>query len=256
VCPGCRRRVTGACPTCDRAPAPRANRANRQGYGRRESQRRADTVAAWIAQHGWVCPGWERDSHPATDLSADHDTPIALGGPQGGPLSVLCKSCNSARGAKLPTPTVAGLSVTLVSGPPCGGKSSYLATYAKPSDLIVDYDALAIALRYGASSHEHVDVHKPFICEARDAVLDRLMLGNHGVRQAWIVNAGARRSDRNMYRRRYGAEVIVVLSPEDVCLRRAASQRPGDWHRYVKSWFNTYEPDPADVVVRGYDPEG
>ena len=34
-----------------------------------ERNRRALTVAAWIAEHGWTCPGWQRPAHPSRDLT-------------------------------------------------------------------------------------------------------------------------------------------------------------------------------------------
>lgn len=254
ICPGCRRRVTGRCDRCDRGTSAPRVVAKKLGYGRREAQRRADTVAAWVRLHGWNCPGWQREAHPSTDLTADHITPIQLGGPQGGPLTVLCQPCNSARGAKLPTIAVAGLSVVLVAGPPCGGKSSFLAAHAGPDDLIVDYDAIAIALQPGGISHGHRDLHRPFVCEARDAVLDRLMLGNHGIRRAWIINVAETRAKRDRYRQRYGAHVVLVMTPEDVCLSRALAERPAAWPTYIARWFKAYEADERDEIVRGYEP--
>jgi 5-methylcytosine-specific restriction endonuclease McrA len=38
------------------------------------------------------------------DLTADHVVPVAAGGPEDGPLTVLCRGCNSAKGASLPQP--------------------------------------------------------------------------------------------------------------------------------------------------------
>ncbi|SRR6266571_1970326 len=253
ICPGCRRLVTGRCRICD--VEPRAPKQTKDAtYGLRERNRRADTVAAWVKMHGFTCPGWQRPPHPADDLSADHIIARRLGGPQDGPLQVLCRQCNSAKGAKLPVPVVAGLSVVLVAGPPCGGKSRYLRDHAGPADLIVDYGALAVALQLGAASHEQRDAHRPFICEARDAILDRLMMGNHHVRRAWVVNSGAKRIDRDHYRRRHGAHVVLVHSPEDVCLARAQGQRPDAWTKYIRRWFAEYEPDERDELVRGYEP--
>ena len=45
-----------------------------------ERNRRALTVAAWIAEHGWTCPGWQRPAHPSRDLTAAHTIAVALGG--------------------------------------------------------------------------------------------------------------------------------------------------------------------------------
>lgn len=65
-----------------------------------ERKRRAQAVADWIAIHGWVCPGWHCPPHESRDLTADHMTPVAWGGGDG-PLRVLCRSCNSRRGASI-----------------------------------------------------------------------------------------------------------------------------------------------------------
>lgn len=205
-----------------------------------------------VEQHGWVCPGWQKPPHASQDLTADHIQPTGRGGAVDGPLRVLCRPCNSARRAELDTPTVPGLSLTLVAGPPCAGKNTYIREHALASDLVVDYDAIARALQpAGADAHQHVESHRPMVCEARDAILDRLVLGNHDVRRVWVINAAAKRSFREQYRRRYGASVVVVWAPEEVCLRRAMGERPQAWWGHVRSWFDGYEPDARDEVVRG-----
>lgn len=92
------------CPTCSRARqrgTQQAKRTRRPAAGRAETQRRADTVAAHRATHGDWCPGWRRPPHPSTDLTADHVTEVALGGAEAGPLTVLCRTCNSRKGATL-----------------------------------------------------------------------------------------------------------------------------------------------------------
>ena len=92
------------CPPHETAERTRHNNrprpANRRPeYTAAERKRRADTVTAWIQVNGFMCPGFERPPHPSTDLTADHITDVHLGGAEGGPLSVLCRSCNSAKGA-------------------------------------------------------------------------------------------------------------------------------------------------------------
>ena len=65
---------------------------------RSERLRRASVVAHWIQTNGPMCPGYMRNPHPSHDLTADHVTPRAVGG-ENGKLRVLCRSCNSKRGA-------------------------------------------------------------------------------------------------------------------------------------------------------------
>jgi 5-methylcytosine-specific restriction enzyme A len=65
-----------------------------------ERMRRKRTVDQHRDEHGDWCPGYRCDPHPATDLTAEHLFPVAAGGADNGALTVLCRSCNSRRGAR------------------------------------------------------------------------------------------------------------------------------------------------------------
>lgn len=64
----------------------------------REHRRRA--VSAWRTEHGDWCPGYNRPGHTATDLTADDPVAIANGGDPMQEQAILCRSCNSAKGAR------------------------------------------------------------------------------------------------------------------------------------------------------------
>lgn len=101
-CLGCGRVIpTGSrCPDCARDTR-RAKRLRRPYSDTAvEKRRRRAAVAEWVSTHGWLCPGWQREPHPSTDLVADHIVAVAAGGAESGPLRVLCRRCNSARGAR------------------------------------------------------------------------------------------------------------------------------------------------------------
>jgi 5-methylcytosine-specific restriction protein A len=71
-------------------------------YSTRAWQRLSTRVLrAWRGEHGEWCPGYLRPAHAAADLTVDHVTPLAAGG---APFdiantAVLCRSCNSTKGA-------------------------------------------------------------------------------------------------------------------------------------------------------------
>jgi 5-methylcytosine-specific restriction protein A len=71
-------------------------------YSTRAWQRlSARVLRAWRGVHGNWCPGYQRPAHAATDLTVDHVLPLAAGG---APFdiantAVLCRSCNSTKGA-------------------------------------------------------------------------------------------------------------------------------------------------------------
>ena len=71
-------------------------------YSTRAWQRlSARVLRAWRGEHGNWCPGYERPAHPAADLTVDHVVPLAAGGAPFdiGNCAVLCRSCNSTKGA-------------------------------------------------------------------------------------------------------------------------------------------------------------
>ena len=71
-------------------------------YSTRAWQRLSGRVLrAWRGEHGNWCPGYQRPAHPASDLTTDHVVPLAAGGAPFdlGNCAVLCRSCNSTKGA-------------------------------------------------------------------------------------------------------------------------------------------------------------
>ncbi|HSW42775.1 MAG TPA: HNH endonuclease signature motif containing protein [Patescibacteria group bacterium] len=71
-------------------------------YSTRTWQRlSARVLRAWRGEHGDWCPGYGRPAHRAADLTVDHVVPLAAGGApfDVANTAVLCRSCNSTKGA-------------------------------------------------------------------------------------------------------------------------------------------------------------
>lgn len=91
------------CTRCQRYQNREHTRSKRQRrpYTAAERDRRAAVVAAHRATYGDWCPGVPslgRDAHASSDLTADHVHAVGAGGSEAGPLEVLCRPCNSAKG--------------------------------------------------------------------------------------------------------------------------------------------------------------
>jgi hypothetical protein len=72
----------------------------------------------------------------------------------------------------------------LVVGPPGDGKTTYVAEHAAPSDLVIDYDQIALALGTGGQP----SAHGPAMV-ARNALLKSLSRGTLGVGVVWLISA-------------------------------------------------------------------
>ena len=100
LCSGCGTRLPMnqfKCDSCRRTYEREKSRRRRRTA--KERTRRQDLIREHVARFGWTCPGWQCPPHPSTDLTADHIHPVARGGAEDGAITVLCRSCNSRRGA-------------------------------------------------------------------------------------------------------------------------------------------------------------
>ena len=118
----------------------------------------------------------------------------------------------------------------LVMGPPCSGKSTYVAEHKRPGDVVIDYDALAVALG-SPDSHDHPASLRPVVLAAWTAAI-RAATG-----RVWLVRGFPEPRDLAD-----AAEVVRLEVDADVCKARAADQRPATWPGLIDSWWERYGP--------------
>ena len=90
-CSGCGAIIErGRCSACDAARLRRKRAADPQAHAERMKKYRGSwpaisraAIAAHVAVHGWICPGWRVESHASNDLTLDHQR------------GVLCRGCNA-----------------------------------------------------------------------------------------------------------------------------------------------------------------
>lgn len=76
--------------------------------------------------------------------------------------------------------------LTVVTGPPCGGKTTYVEEQRQPGDLVLDLDALAHSMGYPSTQVEWGDQH-PAIQAARMARAHVLMLHDAPTVVRWLT---------------------------------------------------------------------
>lgn len=174
-------------------------------------------------------------------------------------LQPLCHSCHSRKTARenrggerrgRPVTTI------LVCGPPGSGKTTYVNERKRWGDLVVDVDALFVALTGGLDWYEKPAALLPYVLEARDAVIDRLVQGDDDLGRAWVITSEADAVKRQALARRLGASVVVLAVSASECLRRISSdQRRADkaeqWRPIVERWWSDYQPADGETVARG-----
>lgn len=120
--------------------------------------------------------------------------------------------------------------VTLVAGPPCAGKTTYVTERAQPGDLVLDQDAL------GATEYNRQ--------------LERVATMDSGA--AWVIRCApgpTRRED--LARRIRATDTVLLLPPLEVLLTRAI-HRPNRRRQIqaVRKWFRHEADDATSPTMR------
>ena len=125
--------------------------------------------------------------------------------------------------------------LTVVTGPPCAGKSTYIAQRAAHGDIVIDLDRIALAITTDDTTHHDYGRHIRNVALAarRAAITAALRVpGAH----TWIIDtdpSGQARRTYAMHRAR-----IVELDPGiAVCMERANRLRPAWVRPLIAAWY-------------------
>lgn len=131
--------------------------------------------------------------------------------------------------------------LTVIVGPPCSGKSTYAMRMARDGDVVVDYDAIAVALG-SRRAHEAPRAVADVAARARDAAIGRAIAKRW---PAWVIHSRPTREQVDEYARA-GARLVLLDPGVEECLRRCdADGRPPGTARRIRDWYER----PPDIAA-------
>lgn len=144
--------------------------------------------------------------------------------------------------------------IHIISGPPCSGKSTYVAEHAKSGDTIIDYDSLTECFGGQRWTHQKRDL----VLAARFAAIDHVL--SHPDEEAWIIDS----RPSSVMMTRYsdaGAEMVTIKEERETCISRAvADNRPQDTLEAIEAWFSkgikTMQKKSFDLVYEAEQADG
>lgn len=126
--------------------------------------------------------------------------------------------------------------ITVVVGPPAGGKSTWVLQRAKPGDIVIDFDRLAVALTgYGGDPHDHTPAVAAVTKAARQAAIDAAM--RHAkTTHVYLIHSSPGAQRMAAYRS-MGAEVVTIDPGRDVVRSRCKTERPQRMFAVIDEWY-------------------
>jgi 5-methylcytosine-specific restriction endonuclease McrA len=131
--------------------------------------------------------------------------------------------------------------LTVITGPPCSGKSTEARRRHKPGGILIDYDALAQALG-SPKPHDHPDPVRWVTIAARRAAIAAAIRQHHQGAHVVIVQTRISREDMDRYLQAC-AELVTLTVDTETLHDRATAERPERWHQLIDAW--TPEPLPT-----------
>lgn len=124
--------------------------------------------------------------------------------------------------------------IHIITGPPCGGKSTYIGKHAKRGDLIVDYDELAMTLGC-AEKWNPVGIVQRATQKARAAAIKAAT--NNPKAESWIIQSRLSEELRKEYES-LGAEIVEIDPGKETCIERAKRDgRPKNIFLAIEGWY-------------------
>lgn len=129
------------------------------------------------------------------------------------------------------------MTLYVITGPPCGGKSTYVREHAKPGDVVVDFDRIALAICSEDTRHHEYPAHirQAAMIVRKQVVAVALVMAK--TYDAYVIHAKPDKTARALYKRNR-AVFVNQTAPLGVLLARARAERPEWVQERIVHWFD------------------
>jgi hypothetical protein len=125
--------------------------------------------------------------------------------------------------------------LTIVTGPPCAGKTTYVAQHAQPGDIIIDFDAMARAL--GAHDRNYSNPVRAVTQYARGAAIKGAISWHRRGARVWITECQPSPQRWRQYALAGARHVKLDVDPDELH-RRIDAERPASYHALADQMLN------------------
>ena len=137
----------------------------------------------------------------------------------------------------------------VVTGPPAAGKSSWIQARAKPQDLVIDLDRIALALSGpGAPQWNQDETLRKVALRARFAAIDEAIKHRDTV-DVYLIHTMPSAKALARYRR-LEAKVVAVDPGRDIVMQRVRDMRDPAMTAVATRWYNRQAKARAQPVGR------
>lgn len=135
----------------------------------------------------------------------------------------------------------------VITGPPAAGKTTWVRSRAKPTDIVIDLDALAVALSGpGADSHNYGREIREVAYSARTAALNKALERMDRMKGTDVYLIHSMPKEQHLARyAHYGAKIVTVDPGEQTVRERARALRGPTIGAAITRWYKQHARQPT-----------
>lgn len=142
------------------------------------------------------------------------------------------------------------MAIHVIMGPPCSGKSTWVRERAVLGDVVIDFDALAVALGGDDSRDYSHDHFAAVVRTARSAVVEHVLRNRswHGATgpDAFIIHTRPSPEQLDRYLD-VGAQMTTLDPGREIVLQRCRAERPASIVKVAEGWYRDNETQPLQA---------
>ena len=125
----------------------------------------------------------------------------------------------------------------VVTGPPAAGKTSWITAHAKPGDIVIDLDRIALALAGpGAKPWDHDETLLKVAHRARFAAIDEAVT-HRDKDDVFVIHTMPSEKATARYKR-LEAKIVVVDPGKEIVMQRVRDMRHPGMEAVATRWYS------------------
>ncbi len=215
-----------------------------------------------------LCRDCKAKGITTVSVTIDHIKPMAMGGADTDDnCQALCQDCHDIKTAYESASSEAAsfhpdwlgpsaVPLSILCGPPCSGKTTYIREREQPGDIVIDLDTIMMTIdpsyKHWSNSIYPALLHKAV--RVRNSLLGSLNRRTEG--SAWFIVAAPTEAERDWWQGQLGGEIILLDPGMGECKGRAdkrgtplAREGIDRWYRSAKAPWQRKESAPKKQAI-------
>jgi hypothetical protein len=132
----------------------------------------------------------------------------------------------------------------VITGPPCVGKSTYAQAHAKPGDIVIDLDRIALSIAVEGTDHHTYPLAIRNTARLMRKAAIPAAVGHAKKADSYLIDSKPGTRSRMIYKKN-GAVFVDLSAPLATLIERCRNERPAWVMQTLMSWWDENDDTPT-----------